>query len=65
MKIWPPLLPVPPLTILKKSEMPMSVNAGNAIVVNPEPKFRLVPSCTKPPAPGPSASIRNWKNELD
>ena len=33
LEIWPLLLPVPPLTILKKSEVPRSVNAGNVIAL--------------------------------
>jgi hypothetical protein len=53
-EIWPSLLPVPPLTIRKKSDVPRSVNAGNVIVLKPEPKFTLLPSCAKPPGPGPS-----------
>jgi hypothetical protein len=65
LEIWASLLPVPPLMIRKKSEVPRSVKAGNVIVLKPEPKFMLPPSCAKPPAPGPSASMKNWRNELD
>ena len=43
-EIWPSLLPVPPLTILKKSEVLASVKVGNVIVVKPWPKFVLLPS---------------------
>jgi hypothetical protein len=63
LEIWPSLLAVPPLTILKKSEVPRSVNAGNVIVLKAE-KFTLLPSCTKPAGPGPSASIRKLPDRI-
>src|SRR4051794_40173965 len=43
-EICPPLLPVPPLTIRKKSDVPRSVKVASVIVLKPFPKLTLLPS---------------------
>ena len=69
LEIWPSLLPVPPLTILNKSEVPRSVNAGNVIRVESRAKvcvatklYETARARSRPYQPGTTSPGRNQAN---